>query len=206
MAQGQVTLAKPAGGNTVVIGRNWLFRYVLSLILCLSCAGFISGCGFKLRGSQADAHYLPPIYVLSERGSQQSIELHKVFNQAGVKLVDQLDLAVWVLTLSDEQLERRVLSVGSSGKVQEYELHYSVNYMLHENGGRAIIDTQSLDLLRDFTFTGVDVLAKADEEELLYKGMQQQVAQLILWRLLSQQKKTTMNQQAGDKVRNADEQ
>lgn len=154
------------------------------MLLLLSLL-FVSGCGFKLRGTLADARHLPDIYVHSERGSQLSVEVNRVFYQAGIDLNDQRDAAGWVLTLSDEQRQRRVLSVGRRGKVQEYELHYGLNYSLRNSDGDLIIDRQELTLLRDFSFTGADVLAKADEEERLYQGMQTQAAQLILWRLLS---------------------
>jgi len=161
-------------------------HYLAGLMLVVMCLFFISGCGFKLRGSQLDAAYLPAVYIHSERGSQLSVELYQVFHQAGIEMVEQRDLAIWMLTLSDELRQRRVLSVSSSGKVQEYELHYGVYYTLQDNNGRVIIDRQSLTLLRDFSFSGADVLAKADEEELLYQGMQQQAAQMILRILLSQ--------------------
>jgi len=162
------------------------WRYGAGLLLLAICLAIVTGCGFKLRGSLVDAHHLPPMYVHSERGSRLYAELYTVFEQAGVVLVEQRDQAGWVLMLSDEQRERRVLSVRSSGKVQEYELQYGVYYSLHTQDGNILIDRQLLTLLRDFSFSGTDVLSKADEEELLYQGMQQQAVQMILRRLLSQ--------------------
>ena len=124
--------------------------------------------------------------------------MHKVFHQAGVRLVSQRELAGWVLTLSDEQRQRRVLSVGSTGKVQEFELLYQVNYMLEDSDGRVIIDAQPLSLLRDYTYSGIDVLAKDDEEAVLYQGMQQQAAEIILRRLLLHQKKAAVRANPGN--------
>lgn len=172
------------GVSSERVGRSTIF----GLMLVTLCALFVGGCGFKLRGSQIDAASLPGVYIHSERGSQLSVELYRVFHQAGIEMIEQRDLAVWVLTLSDERRERRVLSVGSSGKVQEYELYYGVYYSLQDNDGQTLLDHQPLTLLRDFSFSGSDVLAKADEEALLYQGMQQQAAQMILRRLLSQSK------------------
>jgi LPS-assembly lipoprotein len=159
------------------------------VLLALMCLLLVGGCGFKLRGARIDAGRIPDIFIHSERGSQLFAEVHRVFHQAGIKIVDSQEQAVWVLTLSDELRERRVLSVSSSGKVQEYELHYGVYYTLAESDGRNIVERQPLTLLRDFSFSGADVLAKADEEERLYQGMQGQAAQMILQQLMLQRDK-----------------
>lgn len=158
-------------------------RFVL--LVALLCLLLLQSCGYTLRGSGVDAAHLPSLYVHTERGSRLAIALHRVFQRAGISLVEERDQAVWRLTLSDELRERRVLSVGSSGKVEEYELHYSMYFSLYGRDDRVIIAAQALSLLRDFSFTGTDVLAKADEEELLYQGMQLQAVQIILRRLLS---------------------
>lgn len=173
---------------------------VLVLWAVLVSSLLMAGCGFKLRGSRLDVQSLPSIYVSSERGTHLSIELHRVFHRSGVMLVDEREQADWWLTLSDEKRERRVLSVGSRGKVQEYELHYSLYYRLEAENGIAILDQHGLSLLRDFSFSGSDVLAKADEEELLYQGMERQASQMILWHLLSlnQNKDQQQNRSEGD--------
>jgi len=145
----------------------------------------------------ADASQLPVIFVRSERGSALATEIHKVFNQAGVRLVDRRELAAWVLTLSDEQRRRRVLSVGVSGKVQEFELQYSVDFTLTAAEEQPVIDTQTLALFRDYSFTGSDVLAKDDEEEMLYQGMQHQAAEIILRRLLIHQDTSSARTESG---------
>lgn len=173
------------------------YRTVAGMVLLVLCLALIAGCGFKLRGMLADARHLPEIFVRSERGSSLAVEILKVFHQAGVRLVDQHELATWVLTLSDEQRRRRVLSVGVSGKVQEYELQYSVNYTLYTTDEHLVIDTQPLILYRDYSFTGSDVLAKEDEEELLYQGMQQQAAEIILRQLLINNNKQSVSTEAG---------
>lgn len=173
-------------------------RAVAGIVLLILCLALIEGCGFKLRGMLTDARHLPVIFVRSERGSTLVAEIHKVFHQAGVRLVDQHDLAAWVLTLSDEQRRRRVLTVGVSGKVQEFELQYSVNFTLHTTDEQLVIDTQPLTLFRDYSFTGSDVLAKDDEEELLYQGMQQQAAEIILRQLLIHQNKLSVRPEASE--------
>lgn len=144
----------------------------------------VTGCGFKLRGSLVAGKNLPPIYVDTERSSNLGFEVNQTLTKAGIQLVTQRDEAEWLVMLSDETLDRRVLSVDRSGKAQEYELHYSLYYQVTDRLGRVLRDKQSLTLLRDFSFSGVDVLAKADEEELLYRGMRRQAAQIMLRSLL----------------------
>ena len=153
-------------------------------ILCL-CMLLIGGCGFHLRGSLKDVGHLPVIYIHTERGSHLGIEATRVFRQAGVELTDDREQADWLLTLSDEKEDRRVLSVDSSGKVQEYELHYGLIYQLQDKNGRQLLGRQEVGQVRDYSFSGVDVLAKDDEETLLFRGMREEVAQMILRRLLT---------------------
>ena len=172
-----MALITQANGN-----RRYLFRRLYLLCLCLM---LVSGCGFHLRGSLKDVGHLPVIYIHTERGGHLGVEATQIFRQAGVDVTDDLDQAEWLLTLSDEKEDRRVLSVDSSGKVQEYELHYGLIYQLQDKNGNQLLEKQELGLVRDYSFSGTDVLAKDDEETLLYRGMREQAAQMILRRLLS---------------------
>jgi LPS-assembly lipoprotein len=155
------------------------------LLLLWLCTLAVAGCGFHLRGALVDASHLPAVYIDTTRGSNLAVEVSQTFHRAGVSLTDERDRAEWLLLLSDEEQDRRVLSVDSSGKVQEYELHYGVYYQVQDSNGQPLLDRQELSLLRDYSFSGTDVLAKDDEETLLYRGMRQQAAQIILRRLLS---------------------
>lgn len=171
---------------------HWSGCYILCLGVLL-----LSACGFHLRGSLKEVGHLPLIYIHTERGSHIGVDVTQTFRQAGVELTDDRSQAEWVLTLSDEKEERRVLSVDSSGKVQEYELHYGLIYQLDDNNGGQLIAPQELGLVRDYSFSGTDVLAKDDEETLLYRGMREQAAQMILTRLLGlnlQDSATTMTE------------
>lgn len=160
------------------------FSAVMVLILCV-CLLLVSGCGFKLRGAGMNALQLPSVYIHSDHGSRLTMELQRVFQRAGTALPEQESLAEWRLTVSDEQRQRRVLSVGNSGKVQEYELHYRLYYSLYDRQGQVLIERKLLSLLRDFSFSGADVLAKAEEEDMLYQDMQRQAVQMLLRYLLS---------------------
>jgi len=163
----------------------WCSQRNIFLTVLLLSTIVISGCGFHLRGSMTEIGHLPTIYVHTERGTHLGLEVNQTFHKAEVDLTDEREQADWLLTLSDEKQDRRVLSVDSGGKVQEYELHYGLYYQVQDKDGRQLLDRQELSLLRDYSFSGTDVLAKDDEETLLYRGMRQQAAQMILRRLLT---------------------
>ena len=162
-------------------------HYSIIALMCLGLlvAFLLSGCGFKLRGSLVEGRNLPTVYFDKERSSNRGFALNQALTLAGVHSVAPREEAEWIVMLSDEALYRRVLSVDRSGKAQEYELHYSLSYQVFDRHGQIKLDKQILTLLRNFSFTGVDVLAKADEEELLYRGMRRQAAQIILRSLLT---------------------
>ena len=96
-----------------------------NLIIVLSLT-LLASCGWHLRGVMP----LPPAYSVMNIQSQASsainrqLELQLEFN--GVLLTQQAEEATAVLKVNPVDIERRTLSVASSGQVAEYELNGSL--------------------------------------------------------------------------------
>ena len=154
--------------------------------LCISLA--LSACGFHLRGAgQAE---LPA--VLSTL--RVAIEGSKVANdpllaamktalrtQAGVTVVDSAEAPL--LLLAGEQSTSQVLSIGTTGKADEYLLKYEVSFRLVGADGKTLAEPQTVRLQRDHAFDRFNVIAKEKEEADLRREMQRDAVQQILRRL-----------------------
>jgi LPS-assembly lipoprotein len=87
------------------------------------------------------------------------------------------------LVLYGEQADSRVLSVTSTGKVDEYLLKYEVSFRLVDADNKLLSKPQTVKVQRDHQFDRLNVLAKEREEQELRREMQHDTAQQILRRL-----------------------
>lgn len=144
----------------------------------------VSGCGFHLRGS---AELPPSVRALSVQAGNPYSELvgnlRRAFQSSGVRIVDKPQEADAVVHILGENTGRRVVSVGSGGKVREYELLYTVTFNVTDGQGRETVASQSIALNREYIFDETAVLGTAEEETLLYRDMQQQAVRQILQRV-----------------------
>jgi LPS-assembly lipoprotein len=155
-------------------------------ILLLLMAALLGSCGFQLRG----AAQMPfqSLYIESA-GVAAGGELHRALREGSeVKLVASPPEAEAILRLFGEQREKRILSLNTSGKVSEYMLLYRLSFRLLDGKGVEWAPTQTLELRRDFTFTDAQVLAKEQEELLLFREMQSDAVRQLMRRLSAAKK------------------
>jgi LPS-assembly lipoprotein len=142
----------------------------------------VSGCGFQLRG---DASL--PFSTLSISGTQgsplQADMKRIVTNSSSTKVVDKDSDAEAQLQLLSEQREKIIVALNSAGRVREFQLRYKVNYQLIDAAKKELIPASELILNRNVSYSDVQVLAKEQEEGMLYRDMQQDAVQQILRRL-----------------------
>ncbi len=87
------------------------------------------------------------------------------------------------LVLYGEYSDSQVLSVTSTGKVDEYLLKYEVSFRLADKDGKSLSEPQTVKVQRDHQFDRLNVLAKEREEQELRREMQRDAVQQILRRL-----------------------
>lgn len=151
------------------------------LVLTVFLLVVLEGCGFRLRGAGGELEQVPPVFVRGE--DPAALELRQFLRTGGVEVVDRISRARLVLDIEDAARERRVLSVGSRGRVQEYELVYRLQYRGEDREGRTVLDPQAVVETRDFSFDETDVVAKSNEEDFLFREMQRSAVMQIMRRL-----------------------
>jgi LPS-assembly lipoprotein len=148
-------------------------------VLALALA--VAGCGFRLRGT-ADV----PFDSLYVPGATTGLALDLKRNlQAGTRarVVDDPKTADAVLQFTEETRQKEILSLTSAGRVREFQLRYRVGFRVHDGKGADFVSPSVIQLTRDVTFNDAEILAKEQEEQLLFRDMQSDMVQQIIRRL-----------------------
>lgn len=170
-----------------MIPRHDVMRRVLTSLVLLSAA-FTAACGFHLRGT--GKYELSPALAtlrVAVMGSQQRNDPLLVAMKNALRT--QTDIQVEdtgkapLLQLYGERLDSQVLSVGSTGKVDEYLLKYEVSFRLIGQDGKSLSEPQTVRVQRDQTFDRLNVLATEQEIQEQRRQMRRDAVQLILRRL-----------------------
>lgn len=141
----------------------------------------LAGCGFQLRGARAIPY--KSIYLDAPKDSAAGKQLANSLRSQGIDVTDTAKEADAVLKLSQEKLNRTILSLSGGGRVREYRLNYGLNYSLTAKNENEIFSDSSIQLTRDFTYDDNQYLAKTAEEAFLYRDLREDAIQQILRRL-----------------------
>lgn len=151
----------------------------------------IVGCGFKLRGDYGLPAGIQQLQLLA---AQKNTPLHRILG----KQLQGLDIEVWdsmataeqinekvdaVVYLVSDQLERRLLSLFSTGQVAEYELLYTIKYHIQFPAQDAQL--VEFDVTREYQDDPDAVLAKSRELDLIQQEMRQEAANRIIRQIAS---------------------
>ena len=141
----------------------------------------LAACGFQLRGTAS----LPfeTIYVPNATAGI-ALEIKRSI-QAGsnARVVDDVKAAAAQLQFSEESRRKEILSLTSAGRVSEYRLFYRVRFQVSDGKGADFLPPVSIQLYRDMTYDDSLVLAKEEEEQLLFRDMQRDMVQQVMRRI-----------------------
>ena len=157
-------------------------RAVLRLAFLSVLLALVAGCGFQLRGAYA----LPyeSIYVAVADTSLVGANLKRAIRASGsARLADTAADAQATFVPTLEAKEPIILSYSSSGRVREKRLRYLYGYRVVDNKGRDLVLPGRVELSRDLTYADSDVLAKTQEEDLLWRDMETDLVQQLMRRL-----------------------
>lgn len=152
-------------------------RALISVMLAL----MLAACGFQLRGAQP----LPfsSLYVPADSWETGALLKRNIRALGTTQLAESPQQAQAVFTLIGEAREKNILSLSATGRVREYQLRYRLAFRVHDLKGKEFIAPTEIVLVRDISFSDERVLAKEQEEALLYRDMQNDMAQQILRRM-----------------------
>ena len=156
-----------------------------TLLTALLTLTLLQGCGFHLRGAVQLPEVMGATWVSGSGVSTDLLDAVKasVRNSNG-GIASSASAATAVLALSGEQFSRRVATVGSDGKVSEYQLNYQLDWTLSEKGGE-VLREGTLKQRENYQYSANEVLGKSQEEGYL-RGVMVRAATRDLMRALRQ--------------------
>ena len=144
----------------------------------------LSACGFQLRGANLQALQNANIFVQSSNANVLTAEVKRQLLDADISPVSSAADADYIVTLSNESFNRKILSVSpATGKVEEYEVTYAAMLKITTLDESSTARTEPVSATRDYTFDEGSVLSKFREESVLKKDITKQVAATVLRRL-----------------------
>jgi len=156
-------------------------RAALALLGAPVLAAGLAGCGFELRKAPVFA-----FKTLSVAGNSAFINyLRRLIVAAGTVTLlppERANEADAVLAILSEGRERVVLSTNAAGEVRELQLRLRVRFRLATPAGKEL-QLAEIVQQRDLTYNETNALAKEGEAELLFRDMQNDIAQQLLRRL-----------------------
>ncbi|MCE5180745.1 MAG: LPS assembly lipoprotein LptE [Betaproteobacteria bacterium] len=151
-------------------------------LLAVTALLLLAGCGFQLRG----VANLPfnTLYVDGGGNPALATEISRLIEtNTQTRLADMPANADAVLQVQGAAREKRILSLSGAGRVREYQLLYRVNFRLFDKQNRDLIANQPIELWRDMAYDDAMVLAKEQEETLLYRDMENDAIIQLMRRL-----------------------
>lgn len=142
----------------------------------------LAGCGFRLRGQRA----LPfdTLFVTGTLdGELQRLLQRRIEASGATRVVGRREDAQVVLEVLGATREKLIIGLSGAGKVREYEFRYTLRFrLLHPDGTEALASTR-LAASREATWDDAAILAKEQEEALLYTDMQDELVRQLMRRL-----------------------
>lgn len=142
----------------------------------------VSACGFHLRGPQA----LPfaTIHLTMNPYDDFTVAIKRQIATSGsTRTVDSATEAEVVLQVARNDKEKHILSLNAAGTVREYQLRHRFAFRLMNKAGQELISHSEIYVYRDVSFAEGQELAKAQEDALLYRDMQNDIVQQLMRRL-----------------------
>jgi LPS-assembly lipoprotein len=154
----------------------------------LAVALTVSACGFHLRGD--GGHYtlpFPTMYIGLPESSPLAIDLKRNIRANGgttvVGSARDADGIIEVLTNPEKTRTKTILSLNSNGRVRQYLLTYTIVFRVLDKQGAELLAPTQITLTRPIDFNETQLLAKEQEEALLYKDMQTDLVQQMMRRI-----------------------
>ena len=151
--------------------------------LLFSTATLLSACGFELRRAP-ELRFKTLQLAGFKAHSPLAEELRRsIAASTTTRVVEAASQAEVVLeSLADSRSKGMVAST-TAGQVREVQLRAVLNFRVRIPSGKELIAPTEIALSRDMTYNERDALAKDQEEELLYRAMQSDIAAQVLRRL-----------------------
>jgi LPS-assembly lipoprotein len=157
---------------------RWLSKGTVSILAVL-----LAGCGFHLQGRQPLPAQFTNTYVDTQDEQTDFVQdLRKALIASQVNVIRTKGSAGATITVHEDELTERILSVSARNIPTEYELTYRVKFSVLSEG-KTLIDNEEISATRDISFDEAQLLAKEREQEILREALARDLVALVMRRL-----------------------
>jgi LPS-assembly lipoprotein len=145
----------------------------------------LSACGWRLQGTARLPEVMSVTYIdTDDRYSDFNRILRESLEASGVRLTNNRNEASAIVRIRKDESSQRVLSVSARNTPEEYVVYYTVQYSVESQTGE-LIEPQTLQLSRDYSYDTRAVLAKQREQAVLREALARDLAGLVIRRIAS---------------------
>jgi len=152
-------------------------------ITALLTAGFLSSCGFSLRGAAELPVELQTMALASPGGNSEILrQVRRSLQASDVTILEDASLSAYTLVIGDESSRERVLSVNDNARAGEYELTLSAPFQLRK-GSETLVGPETLTIEKVYLADPNSAVAKREERELMEDEMRRELVNQLMRRL-----------------------
>ena len=150
-------------------------KYIVACILTLS----LTACGYHLRGESEVPEVMRHIYLQAA-----SPQLHNGFKEtlriSGGSLIEVPEANGAIVNVLNERFDRRSISLSDTGKTNEYQLFYVLEFEVLGAEKQVFMPRQTVQVSRDFFNNQQDIIGKNNEEDLIREEMYRQAVRSVM--------------------------
>jgi len=156
-----------------------------SALAALGGVALLAGCGFELRRAPELRFRTLALAGFKPKSTLADELRRQIGTSTTTVVVDSPAQAQVVLEALSDAREKSVVASTAFGQVRELQLRSRFGFRLRTPQGRELIPATEILLSRDMSYSESAALAKEQEEESLYRSMQNDIAAQVLRRLAS---------------------
>jgi LPS-assembly lipoprotein len=165
------------------IGKRWLSKGTVPFVAPFAATLLLLGCGFHLQGRQPLPEAFAYTYIESKDEQTDFVQdLRKALLASGSKVIRTEGSSGATITVHEDELTEKILSVSARNIPTEYELTYRVRFSV-VSGGKTLIEREEIAATRDISFDETQLLAKEREQEILREALARDLVALVMRRL-----------------------
>lgn len=159
-------------------------RRVVVCLLAVFLVTALSGCGFHLRGSDALPAEMSVTYIQSGNPFSSLVDdFADALRSHGVQVTEERDAATAILHILENDSDRDVLSVNTSGKVLEYQLRQTVRFSVATAENLPVVEPQTVTVTRAYLYSSTDVLGSERERVAVRNTLQENLVHMAMLRV-----------------------
>jgi LPS-assembly lipoprotein len=150
----------------------------------LLLAAMLQACQYHLRGEADVPEVLQHVYMQSASPSLKT-SFKEMLHQVGGEVVDKPEAKGLIVNILSERFDRRSLSLSDTGKTNEFQLFYVLEFEVFGADNKVIIPRQRIPVTRDYFNNQQDIIGKNNEEALIRDEMYRQAVRSMMDRSMA---------------------